>query len=186
MLHIQYHSIIRTLNKLWPYYVGMKNNILCFECRFFVGCFSNWPIKGGDGEFVQSPCWRWKPAPGKRTQPAQVSIYTLYTLYTSLVPSPPKTTPHCPHAAPWPPQQRRYTDIPELSNHLQSLHTLHFTSAAAMQVLGPLLTVTVLEHLRCDACSSSLELQCCSDNTIKLQRSINNLQSSSNKQAQHR
>ena len=55
--------------------------------------------------------------------------YTLYTLYTSLVPSPPKTTPHCPHSAPWPPQQRRYTDIPELSNHLQSLHTLHFTTA---------------------------------------------------------
>ena len=57
------------------------------------------------------------------------TLYPLYTLYTSLVPSPPKTTPHCPHAAPWPPQQRRYTDIPELSNHLQSLHTLHFTSA---------------------------------------------------------
>ena len=113
---------------------------------------------------------------------AHYTLYTLYTLYTSLVPSPPKTTPHCPHAAPWPPQQRRYTDIPELSNHLQSPHTLHFTTAAAMQVLGPLLTVTVLEHLRCDACSSSLELQCCSDNTIiiKLQRSINNLQSSFN------
>ena len=65
---------------------------------------------------------------------------------------------------------------------ISSLYTLHFTSAAAMRVLGPLLTVTVLEHLRCDACSSSLELQCCSDNTIiiKLHRSINNLQSSFN------
>ena len=63
--------------------------------------------------------------------------FTLYTLYTSLVPSPPKTTPHCPHAAPWPPQQRRYTDIPELSNHLQSLHTLHFTSAVGYAGTGP-------------------------------------------------
>ena len=56
---------------------------------------------------------------------------------------------------------------------ISSLYTLHFTSAAAMRVLGPL-------SLSCDACSSSLELQCCSDNTIiiKLHRSINNLQSS--------
>ena len=39
---------------------------------------------------------------------------------------------------------------------ISSLHTLYTLPPPQLQVLGPLLTVTVLEHLRCDACSSSV------------------------------
>ena len=113
----------------------------------------------------------------------QSTLYTLYTLYTVYFTGPISAKNNTALSA----RCTVATAAAALHRHSRTLQpsppvSTHFTTAAAMWVLGPLLTVTVLEHLRCDACSSSLELQCCSDNTIiiKLQRSINNLQSSFN------